>query len=373
LAVPKMKVQPLGYRRSLDGLRACAIAIVLFHHALIPGFLGGEVGVDLFFALSGFLITALLLEERTGGGRIDLPRFWARRGLRLLPALAVCIVVTLVVTRVGTPAAVFDRNRSAVVPVLFYYANWFRAFHGAGSLGTLDHTWSLGIEEQFYLIWPLILVVAGWRGARPQLLIGICLAGAAASLLARILLEPSVSIDRIVSGTDTHCDGLLLGCALAVAMTLPGAERLVRRAAATLLIPAVLAIAALVALPTWLAWSDRYYSFMYTWGLTLAAVASVVIVANLVLFPQRRAARLLATAPPVLIGEISYGIYLWHATVFHSVQYVLPRVPDALVWTAEIAATLVVASLSWKFLEAPLQRVRRRLSARRPAAAVAAP
>jgi len=354
----------LGYRPSLDGLRAFAIVILLCHHALIPGFLGGAISVDLFFVLSGFLITTLLIQERERLGRIDLPRFWARRWLRLLPALAVCVVGTLAVTGLLAPQAVFSRNLHGVVPILFYYANWFRAFNGAGSLGTLDHTWSLGIEEQFYLIWPLILVIAAKRHDRPQLLIAICLAGAAASLGERILLEPSVSIDRIVSGSDTHCDGLLLGCALALALTLPRSQRVIKRLARPTLLPALVVIAFLVVSPAWLN-ADSYYAFLYTWGLALAALAGAVVVANLFLFPERWLGKLFATAPVVRVGEISYGIYLWHATVFHSVQYALSRFPDPAIWVIEIAATFVVAEVSWRFLEAPLQRVRRKLSAGR--------
>jgi peptidoglycan/LPS O-acetylase OafA/YrhL len=361
-------LQSFGYRPSLDGLRAFALAILLCHHALIPGFRGGAVSLDLFFALSGFLITTLLIQERERFGHIDLKRFWARRWLRLLPALMACVAGTLAVTGLLASKAVFDRNLHAVVPILFYYGNWFRAFNGAASLGTLDHTWSLGIEEQFYLIWPLILVIAGMRGARPQLLIAVCLVGAVASVAERILLEPSVSIDRLVSGSDTHCDGLLLGCALGFALTLPRAELIIRRVASRLLAPALVVTAALVVSPTWLT-SDSYYAFLYTVGLALAALAGVVMVAHLVLFPSSRLGRLFATSPFVRMGEISYGIYLWHATVFHSVQYALHRFPEPAIWVIEVAATVVVAEISWRFLEAPLQQVRRRLSARRVLAA----
>jgi peptidoglycan/LPS O-acetylase OafA/YrhL len=138
---------------------------------------------------------------------------------------------------------------------------------------------------------------------------------------------------------------------------------LIKGIAPKLLAPALIVVAGLVISPTWLK-SDSYYGFLYTAGLALAALSGAVMVANLVLFPQGLLGRLFATTPFVRMGEISYGIYLWHATVFHSVQYALPHFPSLGVWVIEISATFVVAAASWRFLEEPLQRLRRRLAAR---------
>ncbi|MFD0823325.1 acyltransferase family protein, partial [Micromonospora zhanjiangensis] len=161
------------YQPALDGLRALAVAAVLAFHGGVAALPGGFLGVDAFFVLSGFLITSLLLAEHRATGRLDLVAFWGRRVRRLLPALLVVLVVALLVSRRLLPATEIGALRWDALAALGYVANWRMAdrdgdyFAATGSPSPLQHTWSLGIEEQFYLLWPvLVAVLLGWAAGR---------------------------------------------------------------------------------------------------------------------------------------------------------------------------------------------------------------
>src|ERR671913_366524 len=219
--VPEVR---LSYSPGLDGLRALAVMAVLLYHADLGWIPGGFLGVEVFFVISGYLITALLLSERRHEGSIDLKNFWLRRARRLLPALYVLLVVTLAFAVVFLPGEVVGL-RGDVLAAFGYVTNWFLIFgqesyfEAVGRPSVLQHLWSLAVEEQFYLIWPIVLAVGLGIGAtrlRRRRVLIVTLAGAAASAVAMALLyAPGVDPSRIYYGTDTRATGLLVGAALA--------------------------------------------------------------------------------------------------------------------------------------------------------------
>src|ERR671916_2581975 len=222
-AVPPTPEVRLSYSPGLDGLRALAVIAVLLYHAELPFIPGGFLGVEVFFVISGYLITALLLAEWQKRGRIDLKTFWIRRARRLLPALYVLLVVCLAYAVVFLPGEVAGL-RGDVVAAFGYVTNWYLIFgqesyfEAVGRPSLLKHLWSLAVEGQFYLIWPPVLAFGLAIGAtRPRrrrtLILG--LAGAVASAVAMALLyQPGVDPSRIYFGTDTRANGLLCGAAL---------------------------------------------------------------------------------------------------------------------------------------------------------------
>ncbi len=216
----------LSYLPGLDGLRALAVGAVLLYHAGMPWMPGGFLGVELFFVLSGYLITSLLLGEWVAEGRIDLGAFWLRRARRLLPALFLLLAVTLVFAIFFMPDEVAGL-RGDTLAASTYVTNWYLAFNQqsyfelVGRPSLLQHLWSLAVEEQFYLLWPL-LFIGGMRLLRTRQSMRIAtLAGAVAStLLMLALYNPDADPSRIYYGTDTRAAGLLIGCTLAFGMSL---------------------------------------------------------------------------------------------------------------------------------------------------------
>ena len=221
---PRTPEVRLAYSPGLDGLRALAVIAVLLYHADLPFLPGGFLGVEVFFVISGYLITALLLAEWRKEGRISLKDFWLRRARRLLPALYVLLVATLAYSVVFLPGEVAGLRADAVAAV-GYVTNWFLIlgqesyFEAVGRPSLLQHLWSLAVEEQFYLIWPIVMAVGlgvGTTYRRQRVALAVALAGAAVSAVAMALLyTPGVDPSRVYYGTDTRATGLLCGAALA--------------------------------------------------------------------------------------------------------------------------------------------------------------
>jgi peptidoglycan/LPS O-acetylase OafA/YrhL len=322
----------LGYRPSLDGLRGVAIALVLVGHSRILG-LGATstVGVTLFFVLSGFLITTLLLEERERTGRTDLVAFYKRRARRLLPALIAFLVVMGVIFALATAGEHIPRS---IAPPLFYYANWVLAL--GGDLPLLGHTWSLSVEEQFYIAWPVLLLgllmVASHRPLAAAML-GI----AGLIMVWRYVMWDAANLERIARGTDMRADALLIGCAVAFLFAArartPGRRLL-------MLGVLMITVASLVEVGV----------VRYGIGLTVAAAGGAV----LVMLAATRGSRLLEWPPLVWLGSISYGLYLWQTPAIHlATNAIAPSQAGALVG---IGIAVVLAVVSRRYVEQPFLR-----------------
>jgi peptidoglycan/LPS O-acetylase OafA/YrhL len=328
----------LGHRPGLDGLRAVAVTLVVLAHAGVPHLTAaGSVGVVVFFVLSGFLIASLLLEETDRTGRVSIAAFYRRRALRLLPALFVMVAATALV---GLVVADFT-SRRMILGSLLYASNWVRA-SGDVEGDALGHTWSLSIEEQFYLVAPFVVLLLH---RRPRLLLALCGVGAVASLALRaVLVDPSGVDQRVYNGTDTRLDGLLIGIALAVLV-----RRVSWRPSGTLVGVSVLTVTACSLLPM----SVGYL-------VLLPSVVAVSAVA-LILYALDHSAWL-GGSLPVWIGRRSYGIYLWHYPV---VMLVLRL---ELSWVVTLGITVLATGLlaagSWRFVEQPFLRLKDRQPAR---------
>ena len=305
--------------RPLDGIRALAVLAVLATHAGIPFLPGGFVGVDVFFVLSGFLITSLLYDESVVTGRIALGEFWTRRARRLLPAALVMIVAVVAARPLFVPDSVAALRGDAIAASL-WSGNWRWALQGTdyfaqgGTPSPLQHTWSLAVEEQFYLVWPLLLLAC--RAVRRRRLLALSLAGVAVSALATYVLARVASPGRVYFGTDTRAQELLVGAALAALLAPTWRWRAAAplsmrspQAAARRPLPLLLSVCGLAALTGVATAADGAPSEFRHGLLLLTALAAAALVAGVVLDSGHLVARLLSTRLLVGIGRISYGLY----------------------------------------------------------------
>jgi peptidoglycan/LPS O-acetylase OafA/YrhL len=352
---PVANAPHIAYRPGLDGLRAIAVAAVFLYHARLDWLPGGFLGVDLFFVLSGYLITSLLLVEWEARNRIDLLRFWLRRARRLLPALVVVVLGALVLASIFARQDL-ARTRGDVVGSLLYFANWHQIvanhsyFNLRGNPSLLQHTWSLGVEEQFYIVWPLLLVpglVLVGRKRLPMLVI----AGIAASVSLMWILYNASNPSRVYYGTDTRAFLLLMGILLALVW--PYVEGIGRRALPVL---ELLGIAALVGSVLLFLQMQDFDPTLYKGG-DLAAAFCFVVLIGAVAHPRTGIGQALGVAPLRWIGERSYGIYLWHWPIILLVAGVNAR-PSPGVVVGEAAIVLAAAALSYRFVEEPIRRGR---------------
>ncbi len=373
----------LPYRPGLDGLRALAVIAVLLYHADLAWIPGGFLGVEVFFVISGYLITALLLAEWRQRGRVDLRSFWLRRARRLLPALYLLLIVTLAYAVVFLPGEV-ARLRGDALAAFGYVTNWYLIFgqesyfEAVGRPSLLKHLWSLAVEEQFYILWPLIFAVGMGVGAtrlRRRRVLTVAVAGAAASAVAMaVLYVPGVDPSRIYYGTDTRATGLLFGAALAFLWS-PGDKnrpaytrhhrldlarqgRFRRRwgwVAPTLL--DLLGVAALGGLVWFCLRLGEFQPFLYRGGFAVVALTTVAAIVAIVHPRTRLGAGLLGWGPLRWIGQRSYGIYLWHWPVFMVTRPDLDVPLDGMPLIAlRLTATVLLAHLSYEYVEEPIRR-----------------
>jgi peptidoglycan/LPS O-acetylase OafA/YrhL len=345
----------LPYMPGLDGLRAFAVVAVVLYHADISWMPAGFLGVDIFFVISGFLITALLLSEHGSHGRIRVWRFWARRALRLLPALFLLLGVTMGVAVLFLPDEV-DRLRGDVVAGFLYFTNWdliaretsyFEAF---GRPPILRHLWSLAIEEQFYIVWPVLLGV-GLKFLSRRLLLGLTVAGVVASTAWMwLLFDPFEDPSRLYFGTDTRLAGLLVGATLAF-LWQPGRE-VPARARLPLDFVGMGALAALAGLT--LA-SDEFAPFLYKGGFLLVAVITALAIVAAVQ-PRGLLGRGLGWFPIRWIGLRSYAIYLWHWPIFVVTRPQDVGLDGVELFVLRVGVTLAAAELSFRFVERPVRQ-----------------
>jgi peptidoglycan/LPS O-acetylase OafA/YrhL len=364
-------------------LRAFAVIAVLLYHADLAWIPGGFLGVEVFFVISGYLITALLLAEWRQRGRIDLKTFWLRRARRLLPALYVLLVATLAFAVVFLPGEIAGL-RGDVLAALGYVTNWYLIlgqesyFEAVGRPSLLQHLWSLAVEEQFYLIWPPILALGLCIGAtrlRRRRVLTVAIFGAVASAMAMALLYvPGVDPSRIYYGTDTRATGLLCGAALAFLWSpgdkyrpsearhhrlgLPGRSRFRRRWGWTApLLLDIVGFAALGALVWFCVNLGEFQPFLYGGGFALVGIATTATIMAVVHPHSVIGSRFLGSAPLRWVGVRSYGIYLWHWPVFMVTRPDLDVPIDGLPLLAlRLTATVVLADLSYRYIETPIRR-----------------
>ena len=344
-----------SYVPAIDGLRTVAVLGVLIYH-LNPSWLpGGYLGVGMFFTLSGYLITANLMRSYRRGKGLGLPTFWLRRFRRLVPAVVLMLVAVLLLT-VFFDLPKLGENASHSLSALFYVNNWHVILEGQSYFdrfaghAPLDHMWSLSVEEQFYLFWPLILFVLLklTRGKRTPLVISTLVLAAVSFGWMAFLFNTGADATRVYEGTDTRAGGILLGAALAIALTNAHGYRIPPRA---LTIPAallgVLGIGALF----WLL--PDYSPNLYNWGLLALSAASVAVI-TAALDKRTLTSKFFGLTPLRWIGERSYGIYLWHlpAIVFIPQWENLPWAHPVLVTMVAIA----LAHISWTLVEDPIRR-----------------
>lgn len=351
----------------LDGIRALAVTTVIVFHLLPGTLIGGYLGVDIFFVVSGFLITMLLVRERAATGRISLRGFWARRARRLLPALGLLLLACCTAALVVGGDVLVGLGLQ-VIGAITFSSNWVFIAQGSSYFGEtvpelFRNLWSLAVEEQFYVVWPLLVVVLLVRIPRwARLLLIAALAVASAAWMAVSVPADATTFDptRVYYGTDTHAFGLALGAFLAVLLHdrgIAGHGMAGRGVRVTLGLGGTVAIAGLLALAVVLPGDSP---LAYRGGLALVAVLSAVAIAAL-LVPGSLLARVLDVAPIRWIGLRSYGLYLWHWPVFVLVGAVLPTWPREgfEAWplgAIALAITVVAAALSYRFLEQPIRR-----------------
>jgi peptidoglycan/LPS O-acetylase OafA/YrhL len=344
----------------LDGVRALAVLAVMGFHEGASELSGGFLGVDVFFVLSGFLITDLLATQYDRVGRLNLKDFWSRRARRLLPALALMLIVVTAAATVIEPGQGASL-RLALLAAVTYTSNWYQILHHVSyfaALGLftapppLDHLWSLAIEEQFYLIWPLLLwlIILRLNGRRARVTATLILA--ALSALAMALEYSPGDPSLVYYGTDTHASALLIGAALALAfplatvMSLPTAQ--VRRLDAAGVVGLVL-----------LAWAAGHFSgndrAVYPFGLILAAVGAAGLVAAAA---GTGVIAAMTSLPPLRwVGIRSYGIYLWHWPVIALAGAITgPGPASPWLWLIEAGVSIALACASWEFAERPILR-----------------
>jgi len=377
----------LPYRPALDGIRGVAVLLVLLHHARVPGFDGGFLGVDVFFVLSGFLITTLLLVEGSdeGAGRIDLAAFWGRRVRRLLPALLLVVLAVAAYAAWLAPETTRARLGADGAATLGYVANWWYLssgtdyFAGYADPSPLLHTWSLAVEEQYYLLWPLMVAAAlavgrRWRrrlgpGSSAPSLAGGGLLAAGIVVSAALTWwttggpagSEGVDPSRAYYGTDTRAQELLAGALLAWAALRAGwwrertatgpasASSGLRRTAAAAVGAAVLA-GAVVAVRDPAGW-------LHAGGYLLVSAASVALIGAAAHPDGGAVARLLSRSVLVRLGVISYGVYLWHWPVYVVLTPDRTGLQGVALAVTRISVSVAVAAASYRWVERPARTV----------------
>jgi peptidoglycan/LPS O-acetylase OafA/YrhL len=344
---------PFGYHPELDGIRAIAIGAVLAYHASNLFFPGGYLGVDLFFVLSGYLITSLLVRERDVTGRIDLGKFYMRRALRILPPLGLGLAFAALFPVNGTFAPwSLGALAEVATPVLLFFAN----FVDPDQLDVMHHTWSLSVEEQFYLVWPVVFALL--RFSPKPLLIALAALVVAGPVLRIGLLEAGVELEWVYRAI--RPGGLALGCIAALIAWRP---------------PGWLAAMSLGAICVALVLAPR--DWMIGVGLTLFSLLAAVTIKGVATAPRGFwLKRLLAHPVLVWAGRRSYGAYVYHFPIVAALLLYKERqgLPLAALMAVLVLATFAVAELSYRFVEAPIMKLKRRFQpAPGPAARTAAP
>lgn len=347
----------LNYSPPLDGLRGIAILSVMLFHADAPFLKGGFLGVDLFFVLSGFLITSLLVAEFDAHGTITLKDFYIRRILRLIPALMLLLLVFCLLSFLLLTSEKANRNYVDALISLAYVSNWARAFsmHPPDYLG---HTWSLSIEEQFYILWPIVLLFLLRVSTRRFYIVLIAIATASISWLLRVsLLESGATLERLYNGLDTRADALMAGCAVGTALM---SGLLTRKKNRKNLLLNLTALVSFGVLCVFLILGDWQSPFLYQFGFSIIELLTVILIIDVLTNPESIMRKFLEIKGLVWVGSISYGLYLWHYPIFRLLFDF--NYSWSTVFIIGFPATFAVAAASYYLMEKPILKLKKGFS-----------
>ncbi len=351
---------------ALDGIRALAVLAVLLYHAGISWMGGGLLGVDVFFVLSGFLITSLLCRELAATTTIRLGRFWGQRARRLLPALFVLVLGVAAYAYAFRGTLDLSAVRSDALSTLLYVANWHFIFSDQGYFAQAAapspflHTWSLAVEEQYYLIWPLIVLFVARRWGASKVAVAAVVGALASATTMVVLSGLGASVDRLYYGTDTRAQSLLLGSFLGAVGAHRGRDFAIvptrwtttDRQRRLWVVPGLMGVA-------FLAWAwhalEGTNPFLYRGGFLLVAVAAGAVIVTVVTVPSSALARVLSVGPLVFVGRISYGLYLYHWPLFLVIDHAHTGLLGAPLLAVRLVATFSVATASYYLLEEPIR------------------
>ena len=348
------------YIPGLDGIRALAVLAVIAYHFNFSWALGGFLGVDIFFVLSGYLITSSILPIEGNKLTVSLRQFWIRRFRRLLPAAYVMIFTTFVWVMFFNKE-LLNTLRGDAISSIFYSSNWWFIFHEVsyfdsfGSPSPLKNLWSLAIEEQFYIIWPILLIIGLYVFKKQSKLSIIVFIGAFCSaLLMSILYEPGADPSRVYYGTDTRSFELLIGCWLALVWPM---KRLSSKKLSTEHVYKLNSIG-LIAFSIFILsifFVDEYQVFLYRGGMFLLCINAAVLIAC-VCHPSSFLGKLLSLKPLCWIGSRSYGIYLWHYPII-VLSTPVHEIGNPVYWRVglQLVLILIIAELSYRFIEMPIR------------------
>lgn len=352
------------YIPALDGLRALAVIAVVIYHMNATALQSGLLGVTIFFVLSGYLITGLLIREWSTTKKINLPQFWLRRVRRLFPAIVFVLLGTIVLTGVFAPD-MLTKLRNDIVAALLFFTNWWYIFQDVsyfeamGAPSPVTHFWSLAIEEQFYLIWPpLLLLLFSKRVKKRHIQLGLLVAAIASAAAMAILYSPQADPSRVYYGTDTRAFSLLIGAFLAFEFPPARVNGHGRQGftARDRKIALGVGSAALAGILVMMVAVNGYSPFLYYGGIALLSLLAGALIITLA-DGRSPLARFFALRPLVWIGKLSYSIYLWHYPLLLLMN---PRnFTGETPWFAYMGQALVilaVSAISYYVVETPLRK-----------------
>jgi peptidoglycan/LPS O-acetylase OafA/YrhL len=348
----------LSYMPALDGVRAVSILGIMANHGGFAWAAGGVISVNVFFVLSGFLITLLLMKEWARSGTIRLRHFWARRARRLLPALFVLLAAIGIYLVYFAPSGTQPALRGDGLSTLFYFSNWHQIFTGqsyyaqVSAQSPLLHTWTLSIEEQFYLVWPIVAIVVLKLSRSPRVLLMIAVAGVIASATEMALLfHPAIDPSRLYYGTDTRAQDILTGAAFGILLFRrpPATSPRARIAFSSMVVAAVAVFG--------FEWTriTRSPGLPYRGGFLVADVMVALVIWGVTMAPSGLSARMLSIRPLTFVGRISYGLYLWHWPIFLVLDKARTGLDGWHLFVLRLLVTFAIATVSWYLVETPVR------------------
>jgi peptidoglycan/LPS O-acetylase OafA/YrhL len=347
----------LRYIPELDGLRGVAILMVMGVHGMIPFMKGGFIGVDIFFVLSGFLITTILIQEYNLHNSIDLGKFYLKRFLRLMPALLLLLVTVSIAGFFLLNSDLARANLKSALISLFYLSN-FEKIADLYSSVFLGHTWSLAIEEQFYILWSLLLVLLLRFVKSRKKIVYIVLSLAFLSWMLRVLyMQIGISRNRVYFGLDTRMDGLLLGSALGILLASELINEMRKRQIAQwlkLLTPFSFGLLIYIGVAL-----NHRNPQTYYWVITLVEVLVAILILDVFISKHSFVRQLLSREPLTWIGKVSYGLYLWHFPIYMALIFFGLNTPLNMVYGTVVAS--LIAVLSYYLVEQRFLKIKAKL------------